>query len=93
MVIMFCSFEYPLLLRPYDLKARIYQVDSYLRRLGLKPTPPDKSALKIGSKFLLSIFCPIADKINLWSLRSGVLKLKSIEGKLKQFLNKIVKKI
>ncbi|MDZ7969595.1 MAG: cupin-like domain-containing protein [Nostoc sp. DedSLP03] len=80
-------------LRPYDLKARIYQVNSYLRRLGLKPTPPDKSALKDRLKiFALGLLSDRQPKSKFMILRSGVLKLKSIEGKLKQFINKIVKK-
>ncbi len=81
-------------LRPYDLKARIYQVNSYLRRLGLKPTPPDKSALKDRLKiFALGLLSDRRPKSKFTILRSGVLKLKFIEGKLKQFINKIVKKI
>lgn len=31
-------------LRDYDLRARVYQANHYLRRLGLNPTPPGKSA-------------------------------------------------
>ena len=81
-------------LRPYDLKARIYQVNSYLRRLGLEPTPPGKSTLKDRLKiFALGLLSDRRPKSKFMILRSGVLRLKSLEGKLKQFLNKIVKKI
>ncbi len=81
-------------LRPYDLKARIYQVNSYLRRLGLEPTPPGKSALKDRLKiFALSLLSDRRPKSKFMILRSGVLRLKSIEGRLKQFSNKIMKKI
>lgn len=30
-------------MKPFDLKARIYQVNHYLRKLGLNPSPPGKS--------------------------------------------------
>ncbi|MEH2024337.1 hypothetical protein [Nostoc sp.] len=81
-------------LRPYDLKARIYQVNSYLRRLGLEPTPPGKSALKDRIKiFALDLLSDRQPKSKFMILRSGVLRLKSIEGRLKQFTNKIMKKI
>jgi hypothetical protein len=33
-------------MRSYDLEARVYQVNHYLRKLGLTPTPPGKSQLK-----------------------------------------------
>lgn len=81
-------------LRPYDLKARIYQVNSYLRRLGLEPTPPGKSALQDRIKiFALGLLSDRQPKSKFTILRSGVLRLKTIEGRLKQFTNKIVKKI
>ncbi|MEH2036092.1 hypothetical protein [Nostoc sp.] len=75
-------------------EARIYQVNSYLRRLGLEPTPPGKSALKDRIKiFALGLLSDRRPKSKFMILRSGVLRLKSMEGKLKQFINKIVKKI
>ncbi len=37
-------------LRPLDRVARVYQVNHFLRRLGLRPTPPGKSALRDGLK-------------------------------------------
>ncbi|MEH2260075.1 cupin-like domain-containing protein [Nostoc sp.] len=81
-------------LRPYDLKARIYQVNSYLRRLGLEPTPPGKSPLKDRIKILaLGLLSDRRPKNKFMLLRSGVLRLKSLEGRLKQFLDKITKKI
>ncbi len=33
-------------LRSFDLQARIYQVNHYLRKLGLNPAPPGQSALR-----------------------------------------------
>lgn len=33
-------------MRSYDLQARVYQVNYYLRKLGLRPTPPGQSPLK-----------------------------------------------
>ena len=45
-------------LRPYDRRGRIFQVNHFLRRAGLEPTPPGRSAwrdaLKIAAVGLLS---------------------------------------
>ena len=44
-------------MRSYDLEARVYQVNHYLRKLGLKPTPPGQSPLKDRlKKALLGMF-------------------------------------
>ncbi|MEH1786469.1 MAG: hypothetical protein V7L23_13015 [Nostoc sp.] len=73
-------------LRPYDLKARIYQVNNYLRKLGLEPTPPGKSALRDWVKvFALGLLSDRHPKSKFTILRSGVLRFKSIERKLRQF--------
>jgi len=37
-------------MKPLDRTARVHQVNHYLRRLGMKPTPPGKSALRDGVK-------------------------------------------
>ncbi|PSB59229.1 cupin-like domain-containing protein [Chamaesiphon polymorphus] len=37
-------------MRSYDLEARVYQVNHYLRKLGLNPTPPGKSPLQDSLK-------------------------------------------
>lgn len=37
-------------LRRFDRRARIYQVNHFLRRLGLKPQPPGRSAVSDGIK-------------------------------------------
>ena len=39
--------------RPVDLKARIYQVNHFLRKLGLKPTPAGQSSIKDRAKMSL----------------------------------------
>ncbi|MEH1778652.1 MAG: cupin-like domain-containing protein [Nostoc sp.] len=39
-------------LRTCDLQARIYQVNHYLRQLGMLPTPPGKSALRDKTKII-----------------------------------------
>ncbi|MDZ8052912.1 MAG: hypothetical protein RMX68_032560 [Aulosira sp. ZfuVER01] len=81
-------------LRPYDLKARVYQVNNYLRQLGLEPTPPGKSALLDQIKIsALGLLCDRQPKSKFAIPRSGALRLKSIEKRLKQFTNKIVNKI
>ncbi|MBN3907813.1 MAG: transcription factor [Nostoc sp. NMS1] len=77
-------------LRPYDLKARVYQVNSYLRKLGFKPTPPGKSALRDRIKiFALGLLCDRRPKSKFAILRSGILRVKSIERRLNQFIKKI----
>lgn len=40
------AFGVHLGLRSFDLNARVYQVNHYLRKFGFQPTPPGKSALK-----------------------------------------------
>ncbi|QLE58474.1 hypothetical protein [Nostoc sp. TCL26-01] len=66
-------------MRPYDLQARIYQVNFILRQLRLEPKPPGKSALsdkiKIWVMGLLSKRKP-GNKYEL--IRSGVMKLRSL---------------
>lgn len=37
-------------LRAFDLQARVYQANHVLRRLGMTPTPPGRSAMKDGIK-------------------------------------------
>ncbi|MEA3180314.1 MAG: hypothetical protein QOI59_3837 [Gammaproteobacteria bacterium] len=37
-------------MRPLDLRARVYQVNHYLRKAGLGPTPPGRSPLRDGLK-------------------------------------------
>ncbi|MBC8645669.1 MAG: cupin-like domain-containing protein [Thermoanaerobaculia bacterium] len=39
-------------LRDFDLQARVYQVNHYLRKLHLSPTPPGQSALRDAMKIL-----------------------------------------
>lgn len=44
-------------LRPFDLRAKVYQCNYVLRRLGLRPTPPGVSKIKdAAKKALLSDF-------------------------------------
>jgi hypothetical protein len=37
-------------LRPLDRRARVHQVNHFLRRFGMQPTPPGRSALRDGLK-------------------------------------------
>ena len=37
-------------MRQYDLQARVYQANHYLRKLGIRPTPPGLSPLRDGLK-------------------------------------------
>lgn len=66
-------------LRPYDLQARVYQVNHYLRKLGLTPTPPGRSTLldqiKVQSMGLFSKRQPVTKHE---IVRSGINRLQSI---------------
>ena len=43
-------------MREYDRQAKIYQANHYLRKLGMRPTPPGESRLRDGAKiFALSM--------------------------------------
>ena len=61
-----------------DKKARAYQVNGFMRRLGLKPTPPGKSPLKdrikIGALGLLDKKNP-KNKYDL--IRSGAVRMRA----------------
>ena len=37
-------------MRSLDRRARVYQVNHFLRRLGIQPTPPGNSAIRDGLK-------------------------------------------
>jgi hypothetical protein len=44
------SASFGFCLHPLDLRARVYQANYLLRRFGLRPTPPGRSALRDGIK-------------------------------------------
>jgi hypothetical protein len=46
------SFSINFCLKDIDLRARIYQVNHYLRRLNLQPSPPGRSAIKDHLKII-----------------------------------------
>jgi Cupin-like domain len=67
-------------MRSFDLQARVYQINHYLRKLGLEPTPPGKSAIKDYAKILaLEILSKRKPKNKFELLRSGVIKLNNLE--------------
>ncbi|MCC5632610.1 hypothetical protein LC613_33945 [Nostoc sphaeroides CHAB 2801] len=67
-------------MRSFDLQARIYQINHYLRKLGLEPTPPGQSAIKDYAKILaLGILSKRQPKNKFELLRSGVKRLNGLE--------------
>jgi putative methyltransferase (TIGR04325 family) len=88
-------------LRPLDLLARVYQANYYLRKLGLKPTPPGQSMMRDNLKIaLIGLFSKRQPANKFELLRSGVMRLngslklaRRIVKWPKQMLVKIVKNI
>ncbi|WP_375511406.1 cupin-like domain-containing protein [uncultured Nostoc sp.] len=67
-------------MRSFDLQARVYQINHYLRKLGLEPTPPGQSAIKDYAKILaLGILSKRQPKNKFELLRSGVKRLNGLE--------------
>ncbi|MEH2055448.1 MAG: cupin-like domain-containing protein [Nostoc sp.] len=74
------SFSINFCMRSFDLQARIYQINHYLRKLGLEPTPPGQSAIKDYAKILaLGILSKRQPKNKFELLRSGVKRLNVLE--------------
>lgn len=79
-------------MRSFDQRAKVYQINHYLRKLGLSPTPPGKSVwrdrLKIATLELISARNP---KTKYELLRSGIKRVarpSEIDWQLKQqFIN------
>jgi Cupin-like domain len=65
-------------LRSYDLQARVYQVNHYLRKLGLHPTPPDQSRFKDRVKqAFIGLFSKRKPDIKMDVVFSGVDRIKA----------------
>src|SRR5262249_45374118 len=77
-------------LRAYDRRARVYQVNHYLRRAGLGPTPPGRSALrdalKISGIGLLSKSNPATPEEILFS---GLSRLAAPPRMLKRWIHSL----
>lgn len=69
-------------LRSEDMKARVYQMNHYLRQLNISPTPPGRSALRDGLKQrTVGILAGRHNSSNKSEvLRRGVKRLDSIAG-------------
>ncbi len=66
-------------LRSFDLQARVYQVNYFLRKLGLKPSSPGKSALLDSIKInLIGLFSKRKPKTKIEVLRSGIARIRAI---------------
>jgi len=65
-------------MRSLDLRARIYQINYFLRKLGLEPTPPQKSSLKDNLKiFSMEVFSKRKPKEHDEVIYSGIKRIKS----------------
>ncbi|MEE3716403.1 cupin-like domain-containing protein [Tumidithrix elongata RA019] len=68
-------------MRSYDLRARVYQVNHFLRRLGLNPTPPGKSAWIDGIKIHgIGLFSKRNPSTKDEAIRSGINRVFSIKN-------------
>jgi len=66
-------------MRPFDLRARVYQVNHYLRKLGFNPTPPGKSALLDSIKIhTIGLFSKRKPETKVEVIRSGLMRIRSI---------------
>jgi hypothetical protein len=66
-------------LRSFDLQARVYQVNHYLRKLGLSPFPPGKSVLRDRIKiFVIGLFSKRRPETKIEVVRSGIDRIHSI---------------
>jgi hypothetical protein len=66
-------------MRSFDLPARVYQVNYYLRKLGLNPTPPGKSALLDSIKIhTIGLFSKRKPETKIEVLRSGIDRISSL---------------
>jgi hypothetical protein len=80
-------------LRSYDLQSRVYQVNYFLRRLGLNPTPPGQSAFRDYPKiFLIELFSRRypADKFEL--MGSGLNRIRHYLSPIKNIVNRLRKR-
>jgi hypothetical protein len=65
-------------LREYDKEARIYQVNGWLRRFGLRPKPPGRSRWSDRAKMsIVGLFAKRSPKNKFELLRSGISRLTS----------------
>jgi hypothetical protein len=69
--------------RPFDLRARVYQINYLLRRLRLNPTPPGKSLLLDSIKIhLIGLFSKRKPENKDEVIRSGINRIKLITKKI-----------
>jgi len=66
-------------LHSFDLLARVYQVNHYLRKLGFEPTPPGKSALQDKLKMaFMGMFVKRKPETKLDLFYSGVYRIRDL---------------
>jgi hypothetical protein len=78
--------------RSYDLQARIYQFNYYLRRLGLTPIPPGKSAIRDKAKiFAMGLLAKRNPSSKYELIRSSITRLQKLTQVLHKGSNRIQK--
>lgn len=66
-------------MRSFDLQARIYQVNHFLRKLGLEPTPPGRSPLKDRAKlFAMGMLSKRKPETKYQVVYSGISRIKAL---------------
>jgi len=77
-------------LHSIDLPIRVYQVNHYLRQLGLEPTPPGKSPLKDNFKiFAIGMLSKRNSEDHDEVICSGVRKLKALLAPVRQVATRL----
>ncbi|MGI0491589.1 hypothetical protein ACN4EG_07240 [Alkalinema pantanalense CENA528] len=77
-----------------DRRARVHQVNYYLRKLGLNPTPPGQSAFKDSLKIkLIGLFSDRCPQTKSDVLYSGIRRLRGMTAKITHTLKIFAKKL
>jgi hypothetical protein len=80
-------------LRSYDLRSRVYQVNYFLRKVGLKPTPPGQSMFRDYPKiFLLELFSKRNPVSKFELMDSGLQRIRNYLSPIKHVINWIRKR-
>lgn len=95
------TFSVLFYMKSYDLRARVYQVNHCLRKLGLQPTPPDRSAFLDSMKInLIGLFSNSKPQKKYDIVRSGIYRILfpfqlgvKVVRKLKQLPKKIINRL
>lgn len=77
-------------MRSIDLPVRVYQINYYLRKLGLEPTPPGKSPLQDSLKiFALGMFSKRKPEGHNEAISSGINRIKTLVSPVQRVARKL----